>query len=203
LEAQKRGKIEDIGTDFDFFEAVFPNRPEKMEEKELSSIPAKNLRDLSQKLGINIYNNNRILNHDVLVQKVIEKQNTSVCATRSTLKSIESVKEMEKREFSTATKAQIVTICEKMKMNAIGTKEEIWKKVKLGAVAESVSKNQKDDVLLQVFCFVKVFASNCVFYQQEHPKLLQKNRLSLLPLSQDRNATLRTKYPDYRSKARR
>jgi len=157
--------------EFDVIEAAFPELSEKMQEHEIARILDRNLVELCNKMNISSKDDQtgRKLKHEALVKKVFHFQDNphlQNCKTRSLLKSIESQEERENREFSNLTLSDLQQIGTRLNVIPGGTKIELWQKIKVGLFAESLSINKFTTKTLQIYAFVKNFASNCVFYMR-------------------------------------
>jgi len=102
----------------------------------------------------------------VLVERVIKLQEETNCQTRSILKNIETNEEMEKRELKCVEKSQLSNLCTKVGANSCGRKQELWVRAREALIAERISKNKDSVTMLQMYAFIKVFASNCLFFMQ-------------------------------------
>lgn len=165
--------------DFDAITAAFPNLPEKMAENEISRILDKNLVELCSKLHISTKDDSgRKLKHEVLVTKVVSYQESPYlqqCNTRTVLKGIETNEEREKRELQTFKMENLQALASRLNVVRLGTKVELWKRLKIALFAETLNISKSDTKTLQIYAFVKNFASNCVFYM----KAIRTNNFNL------------------------
>lgn len=171
---------------FDFLEAALKGKAEKMDLKEIKRIHDKNLVGLCQKLNISVKEGGKKISHADLAEKLaIYQDNLSSeeCKTRTLLKEFETEEEREKREISSISKTELETIGKRLKIVTVGTKEQLWNRVKAGLLAEKLSVNDGDTRLLQMFAFVKVFASNCVFFMRAIRTNNFELRFAILKLS--------------------